>query len=358
MQTSGAAQKDVSIPKVNNFDILRLVLAWMVVFYHAALLSKAAQLAWVPTWSDGTVAVEGFFAISGCLITMSYDRNSNLKDYLIRRAERILPAYYAATVFVLVLGVLLTNLSLVKLLTSRRTLSFLAANVVFLGHIHPNLPGVYMGNPLTSAVNGALWTIKVEVLFYLFVPVFFYLCRRLGKPWVILGLCIGSVIYQAVLTRLGMVEYARQLPGQLSFFMIGAAVYFYYPIFRKYSAWMWGICVASILIYFAIHIFVFRIVGVSLATLCVGLLLPVFKGPTRYGDFSYGTYVLHYPLIQAFVALGLFTASAWAGMTACAVAVLILSVLSWNLVEKKFLRRQRVRRLTLEPIPITSQDAA
>ena len=338
------------MPRQNNFDVLRLILAWMVVFYHAAVLSAMSQLAWIPKLCSGDVAVEGFFAISGCLITMSFDRDSKLKSYITRRAGRILPAYYFSTVFVLVLGLFMARLSIWRFLGSPSTLQFLCGNLGLYSHFHPDLPGLFINNPNTSAVNGALWTIKVEVIFYAFVPMFFWLCRRFGRVQVIAGLFVGSLLYRALFVRLGMYHYAEQLPGQLSFFMVGAATYFNYPWFRKHGSWMWSLATVAILLFLLTDAFPLRAVGVSLMTMNAGLLLPNYRGLTRYGDFSYGTYVLHFPVIQALVSMGLFVLSPWLGIAVCVALVLPLSILSWNLVEKRFLRRVRMTRPTPQPV--------
>jgi peptidoglycan/LPS O-acetylase OafA/YrhL len=332
------------MPRTNNFDLVRLILAWMVVFYHAAILSAATNLAWIPRWCSGTVAVEGFFAISGCLIAMSYDRNSGLNGYIARRAARILPAYYASALFVLGLGLFLTRLQWWQFLTSRDTLKYYFGNLIFYNHYHPSLPGLFANNPLGASVNGALWTIKVEIMFYSFVPIFFWLCRHLGRIPIISFVIAASLVYQAVFARLGNLEAAQQFPGALCFFMIGAAVYFYYPFFRRYPVWMWSAAGASLLVYLLTDIFAFRAIGVSLLTMCAALLLPVFRGPTGYGDFSYGAYVLHYPVIQALASCGLFALSPWLGMAACTVCVLLLSIFSWNLAEKRFLQRKPLVR--------------
>lgn len=42
---------------------------------------------------------------------------------------------------------------------------YVAANLVFLNFTHPNLPGLFESNSL-QAINGALWTLKIEVMFY------------------------------------------------------------------------------------------------------------------------------------------------------------------------------------------------
>lgn len=48
-------------------------------------------------------------------------------------------------------------------------------NTLMLNFMCPILPGVFNGNP----VNGALWTIKVEIGFYLILPVLISVLDRL-----------------------------------------------------------------------------------------------------------------------------------------------------------------------------------
>ena len=59
----------------------------------------------------------------------------------------------------------------------------------------------------------------------------------------------------------------------------------------------------------------------------------------RFGDFSYGIYIVHFPLLQLLVSVGLFRASPWLGLAVATAGVLALAALSWHLVEKPFLRK-------------------
>jgi peptidoglycan/LPS O-acetylase OafA/YrhL len=98
-------------------------------------------------------------------------------------------------------------------------LKYVFANLAFLNFLQPTLPGVFNSNNLT-AVNGALWTLKIEVMFYLTVPVFVFLFRKLGYFPVLVSSYLLSIAYfeffSEVAERTGSVFYeqlARQLPG-------------------------------------------------------------------------------------------------------------------------------------------------
>ncbi len=331
----------------NNFDLLRLGLAWTVVLVHAADLSLAPPLAFLGRWINPQVPVQGFFAISGCLIVASWDRSSSASGYFRRRAQRILPGYWLALLYTLVLGAAVSTVPLARFVTSPATWKYIAANLTFATFLHPDLPGVFAHNDL-SAVNGALWTIKVEVMFYLFVPVLVWLCRRLGTAWTLGGCFLLSLLDRMVLDARGHHSLAVQLPGQLSFFLVGAAVYFYFDWFERHAGLVWAVALLACGIGCLWNIFPLRALGIPLLVLAAAFLLPAVRGVTRFGDFSYGTYVLHFPTVQLFISLGLFERSPLRALGGLLFTVALLAVFSWYAVERHFLRPARVRQQEAE----------
>ena len=204
--------------------------AGTVCLVHAYGLSGERYLRWIQALLSSKVAVEAFFVVSGFLIFMSYERSSSTLTYISKRVRRIYPAYFVV--------VMLCALSLWTIRSldpghyfSFGWLKYVVANLTFLNYIHPTLPGVFEGNKL-SEVNGALWTLKIEVMFYAAVPVIVYLFRRFGRFPVLISLYFASVVYLSLMTILAertgsgaYSELARQLPGQLAYFMAGALFY-------------------------------------------------------------------------------------------------------------------------------------
>jgi peptidoglycan/LPS O-acetylase OafA/YrhL len=138
---------------------------------------------------------------------------------------------------------------------------------------------------------------------------------------------------------------ALQIPGQLSFFMIGALIHYHLAWFEANGKWITGAAVLLWIAYQATGWFVFRPAAVATLTLSACLLLPVVKGPTRWGDFSYGTYVLHWPIIQIVVATGLYASRPCAALVLTLLAVAVGAVLSWFFVEKPSLALAHSRRI-------------
>jgi peptidoglycan/LPS O-acetylase OafA/YrhL len=317
----------------NNFDIVRLSLAFLVVFFHIGYLSGNPLFANLPRYFSGHLAVEGFFAISGFLIFASYERSSSLKDYYIKRAARILPGYWLSTAVCLFIAFSYGSFHVAR---------FLFANLTFANFLAGDIPGVFASNPMT-AMNGALWTIKIEVMFYILVPVIVWLSRRINRDAVLWSLFALSILYRVLMADHN--TYALQLPGQLSFFMIGALIHYHVRFFEINGKW---ITLAAVILY-AAHLatgwFVLRPAAVATLTLSVSLLAPTVKGPTRWGDFSYGTYVLHWPVIQLFVAAGLYRDHPWAAMALTVISIALAATFSWFVVEKPSLALAHSRRI-------------
>jgi peptidoglycan/LPS O-acetylase OafA/YrhL len=221
---------------------------------------------------------------------------------------------------------------------------YVLANLAFLNFLQPTLPGVFESNRL-AAVNGALWTLKIEVMFYVSVPVFVYLFRRVPRLPAMVFVYCASAAYFGLLTaaaeRTGSGLYhelARQLPGQLSYFMSGAFLYYYLPFFERHKGYF--LLAAGVVL--AIN----RVVPLSalepfaLAAVVVFFgLFPYAGNFGKYGDFSYGAYILHFPIIQLFVQAGWFSESPGLFLTAVVLAVGVGAVLMWHGVEKRFLFR-------------------
>jgi len=72
---------------------------------------------------------------------MSYENAAGLGDYFEKRVRRIYPAYFTVVLLCSLLGVLITSYSWVDYLSSADLYRYLAANLVFLNFIHPDLPG-------------------------------------------------------------------------------------------------------------------------------------------------------------------------------------------------------------------------
>ncbi len=140
-----------------ELDSVRGVAVLMVIFYHAfywgmdfsrfpRIEGRLLQLTWV-----GRLGVNLFFVLSGFLITglllNAKSRPDYYRKFYIRRALRILPAYSATLLVLLVTGV---------------SLKFIGLSLLYLSNLTP-LFGVAIAYPV-------LWSLAVEEHFYLLWP--------------------------------------------------------------------------------------------------------------------------------------------------------------------------------------------
>jgi peptidoglycan/LPS O-acetylase OafA/YrhL len=325
----------------NNFDLIRFTLAAIVFLFHAGGLTGRPELAPLSRWMSAEFAVQGFFVVSGYLIFMSYERSGSLGQYFERRVRRIYPAYAFVVLLCAAGGLALTRLPAADYLASPQLLRYLGWNLLFLNFLQPALPGVFEGNPL-PAVNGALWTLKVEVMFYVSVPVLAWLFRRLPRGACIAALYLLSVAYTLALREMvqapGLLERLQyQFPGQLTYFLAGAAFY-YYPPGRRMSAALAAAGLPLLLLEGPLAVLL-RPLAAGALIHYAALGMPYLGNFGRHGDFSYGIYILHFPILQALVALGVFQAGAWTGLALALILVPAAAWVSWRWIEKPFLRR-------------------
>jgi len=349
----------------NNFNALRTGLALTVVLFHLGLLSEApalAPLALLPAH----FAVQCFFFISGFLVTMSREK-STLGSYFAKRARRVLPGYWTA-----VLGAALALAPLstfgTRYLTHAGLWRYLGANLAFANWLAPTLPGLFVGHPAGPAVNGALWTIKIEVAFYLTLPALLWLTWLWRLRTVLafaIGLSLGWSVGCAWLAELPhgarWHTLGQQLPGQLSFFLLGAWAYLRVKEGRTLPGAPWA--GLAVLVYAGSG----GVLHQLLAPFCVAAIVswlavgatPVRFDVNRFGDLSYGLYVYHWPVIQAAVALGAFRANPFAAAALVLGAIGLLAWASWHCVERPWFARtetrapRKLRALTILPPEVT-----
>ena len=333
----------------NCFDFLRFVFAFNVVLGHLTVIPLFPELLSCRFLFNTYLSVTGFFVISGFLIAQSYER-STLKQYFVKRARRLLPAYLFVIIGCAVGLVGLSSLSAAEYFCSADWREYLGANLCFMNFLHPSLPGVF-DNPLINdtSVNPALWTLKIEVGFYLIIPLLMLWIRKSRHPWaVLLTVYVLAVAYRNGLGRFGelsdnstAVFLARQLPGFMSYFAVGMAGYIYKEQLLRYKQYL----IIPALAVFALEYWS----GIEyLSPLAWGILvlwcaysLPALNNFAKYGDISYGIYIYHGPILKIMLSLGIFTCIGIRPAACLYIVIVVLTGLaSWHLLEKRILQRK------------------
>ncbi len=169
----------VNVSKNNAFNFLRLVCCLIVIYEHCVVLSGAD----FPCYDLRGIAVNVFFILSGFWVTQSFFKSGSIKEYAIKRFKKILPQYWLV-VFVCAVGLsAFSVLPLREYFCGGVFYKYLAANIFTLNFIQPNLPGVFEGLALNGSVNGSLWTIKIEIGFYILLPFIVFAVKKLHEKF-------------------------------------------------------------------------------------------------------------------------------------------------------------------------------
>src|SRR5262252_2995814 len=112
-----AARGEAAMARHNNFDALRLIAAVAVIFSHSFLIAQGTGAnEWLNLLTGnqcmlGLTGVFVFFAISGFLVTQSFEQTQGPLRYLAKRCLRIFPAFIVILVLTaFVLGPIVTTL--------------------------------------------------------------------------------------------------------------------------------------------------------------------------------------------------------------------------------------------------------
>ncbi len=287
----------------NNFTLVRLILATLVVFGHFKVLPGLSKAEGIYSFAD--FAVDAFFIVSGFLVYGSFDNSPKVKGFYIKRFFRIYPLYFViiilqAIAMILILGKDTQYLNVIK---------YLASNLIFLNFISPDIGGIF-ADQHNIAINPSLWTLKIEAAFYLIVPAIWYCMKRIGAI-TIPAIYIASTVFAFVAISHGHETLAKQLPGQLRFFIIGIGFYIYRDRFMlpKPLAFLSAALLLTVCYLRDDYPLmpIYPILVGSLVFISV-LRLPVINMKL---DMSYGVYLIHAPLIQLAILFGIFSNDLW-----------------------------------------------
>lgn len=352
--------------RLDGIDLLRgLAVSFVIIYHFFVLLGLNGSPLFTYVHSFGVLGVSLFFVISGYLIYRSIDYSTNeygvfkgLKHYAVHRAFRIIPAYYFNFFIVLLMA---TSMIDSTYLYSYSFVKQLLAHLTFTSYF------LYQDSGL--GINGAYWTLSIEMLWYIVAPVLLLFVKK--KRFLII-LLLMSFVYFAALDK-GMLDavfhlnheeasyilklyfFSFQLPGQLAYFIAGILIYKYSYVSVKLSpVSRYAFSVALIILFmyisrtyelhttFLIHN-LFILVSVSVLFLLLYATMPKRMQIFEWlGKISYSLYLWHMPLLYVMKQTSVLTHIPLLIAVALFVAVLLLiSSFSYYFIEESGFRLRK-----------------
>lgn len=341
----------------NNFDLIRLIAAFFVMFSHSLWTRNE-----LPRLSDplsnatsmeplSSVGVYAFFIISGILVTQSFVQRNSPIDFVIARVARVWPGLIAcATVTAFAVGPWMTNKPPAEYFSDQWTYAWWVHAVTLFGGLLPWLPGVFQ-DLRTAAVNVPLWTLPVELKCYLLVLILGFLgCLKTRRALVLSVLFVWAVYVHFVARNPHITFFDDMLLQQrgyrfplVPFFLIGMLIYAYRDRIKLNGE----IALILVLLFFIL----------KSTPIGVALYYPMFYIAMVYGvlwagtsramlkvklphDYSYGVYIYGFVVQQCVTTLF----PSFGGHKVFAVTApitLLIAAASWHLIEQPAINLSR-----------------
>lgn len=348
--------------RLDSLDGVRAIaILWVAIYHYAVFWSPAGKgldllpyddmLAWIPLAAVGDLGVSLFFIVSGLVIALSLTRSDSAKQFALRRLARLWPTLLICGLLTFVVTLLLGPEAL------RRSFWEFLISMTFVPPAHV---GKVVGTEM-EWLDGAYWSLWVEVRFYAVAAALYFLSPRgLVHGWVrfaaicagIHMLAIAGVGPADAMSRLLFAEYqpyftagialACLMRGEdrdLSLMLIAASVVL--ALFYTAAAQDWQILSGFVRLVAVAGCFAVA----ACAVLRPGWLPFLQWAPlTALGRASYGYYLLHQNL-----GLALLLAVPITGVFSIIVMLIVQAGLIWvalalhNRVERPFLKAIRSR---------------
>jgi peptidoglycan/LPS O-acetylase OafA/YrhL len=342
----GLSRSVASVTYRPDIDGLRAIAVGAVVLYHAGIAVAGG----------GYVGVDVFFVISGYLITRllaesgARDLRSQLAEFYLRRARRILPALFVASA-----AAALAALLLLQPWDLDRFAKYLLATPVFLSNIPPWLVGGnYFDSRTAPVALTHLWSIAVEEQFYLVYPLALWLIGRHfpRQKFAALGMLAGASLALCIWASYHLPAANYFLAPSRAWELLLGALLAAGESPRHGRRWIDEVlAIAALLTLLGVIVgygAAARYPGIYTLIPCAATALLIMTGggrPTLAGRLlslsplvftgliSYSIYLWHMPVLAFFRYYNIWQpgAAATSALLAC---VYLLAVLSWRFVEQ------------------------
>lgn len=328
----------------NAFDLISLFAALDVALAHTVAHTlgggDGAQFNFWFLIAPG-VSVVFFFSISGFLIAASLDRDSRVSKFAYKRALRIYPGLWVAILIPLIM------FNLTGFLKSSFSDLLYCPIKLLTGHsIHG------FDTPLGGLGNGSLWTICVQIQFYVLIALVWKFIKRFKvQSWLILiflaiilnCLHINIMQYDNIFTKI----YSYSLLPYLYIFLIGVSMYLFRDRIILLLARYWKMILAVFLIwhYGSELLGIDKKIPGHYINFVTGVWASVVVIVIGYGigrirlkhDISYSLFLWHMPVVDVLsLIVGISNKNIL--FICCIVVSICISVVSCRLIEEPALK--------------------
>ena len=368
-QAASRPQSELHVPALDGVRGVA-ILAVLLVHLEWRLSDTILDRVVTSITNCGWMGVDLFFVLSGFLITgILIDTKDNphyFKSFYARRALRILPLYWSfVAFFVLVLPIVHTRTA---------TMQLLLRNQGWLWAVATNIWAARDGLNTIPYNLGITWSLGIEEQFYLVWPFIVWRTSRVTLLRVCAGIIVAAFILRlAIASRWPSAAYVL-MPARMDAFALGGVVAI---LVRRPRGLVYlkrlGLPLAACATASIIAMYMVRgnmetadlslgtlgyasadWLSVSVLALALTRASAAFSNPVLrfFGRYSYAIYLFHYPVMIPMAPLTtwlgarspiLGTRLPWMCLSMLAIGgvAVALSLASWVLLERPFLRLKR-----------------
>lgn len=284
-----------------DIQILRGIAVLLVVLFHFGFTY----------FKSGFLGVDIFFVVSGFLMATLYKKGQAISFYK-RRMKRLLPAYYSTIIVTILVAALVTVPSDFKQVREQGyfALTF-SSNIGF--WLHNSYFSKAEFNPLLH-----LWSLGVEIQFYLFIPLVALVFRR--SKVLFIGCLFASLAACFLIITISPKTSFFMMPLRAWEFLLGYWIGLsnstLFPTKGKtHSVFQWGALIALALIpllpvngqslsmaqghpaTFALFICLVTVIVLKNGLPAAVTGSYIGRALEKLGDYSYSVYLVHFPVI-------------------------------------------------------------